>query len=127
MKSKHIIAIAVALFFSGVAFYSLMPSTTMYVTFADARKNTGKKVQIYGAPVRDSIQYDRAANSHSFELVDKTGDRLRLTGDGPPNTAKLKEADQVVAKGVYSGNAFHASELLFKCPSKYKKMEQQQK
>lgn len=126
MKSKHIIAIAVALFFTGVAFYSLMPSTTMYVNFADARKNSGKNVQIYGAPVRDSIRFDRSAQQYSFEIIDKTGDRLRLVGDGPPPTAKLNEADQVVAKGTYTDGSFVTKEILFKCPSKYKKLEKQQ-
>ena len=125
MKSKYIIGGLVALLFGGVALYALMPSTTMYVTFAQAREKGGQNVQVIGKPDMNSIQYNRDKDNFTFVLKDQNGEDMKVLAQGPPPTDRMDDAEQIVVKGAFSEGIFQATELLLKCPSKYKKRMQQ--
>lgn len=120
-KSRFIIGAVIVFVFAGVALYALMPSTTMYATLAEASKHQGEKLQIYGEPIVDSVKYNPAENTFSVDVTDKEGTRLTVFAQGKPDPARMKEAKNLVIKGEYKSGAFHASEILYKCPSKYEK------
>jgi cytochrome c-type biogenesis protein CcmE len=88
---------------------SFKTNLTPYVSFEEAMRS-GAKVQVAGGLVPGSTQY---------------GEGRTLTvlyqGTKPGN---FEEATQVVAIGSYRGGAFHADQLLVKCPSKYQGIPQ---
>ncbi len=120
-KSRFIIGAVIVFVFAGVALYALMPSTTMYATLAEASKHEGEKLQIYGEPVVDSVAYNQSANTFTVDVTDKEGSLMTVLAQGKPDPARMKEAKNLVIKGEYKSGMFHASEILYKCPSKYEK------
>jgi cytochrome c-type biogenesis protein CcmE len=118
MKKRYIIGGIIIVVFLGVGAYSFLNSSVEYATFSKA-ETSGKKVQVTGKCVRDmGSNYDSKSNAFSFYLKD---DEQRIakvifTGAKPNN---FDIATSVVAKGKYADGAFHASEVLTKCPSKY--------
>lgn len=123
-KTRFIIGAIVVFVFAGVALYALMPSTTMYATLAEAKKHQGEKLQIYGEPVVDSVLYNEQENTFTVDVTDKQGTLLAVHAQGKPDPARMKEAKNLVIKGEYKDGAFYASEILYKCPSKYEKRTQ---
>ncbi len=72
-----------------------------------------------GTWVKESaFTYDRASNVFSFEMQDEKGQR-RLVRYHNPKPANFEDAQQVVVQGRAEGEAFVASHILVKCPSKY--------
>lgn len=100
---------------------SFKSNLTPYVSFADA-KASARRVQVAGALVPDSTSYVEDSQQLSFGLLDDSGERLPVLYSGikPGN---FEEAIQVVAIGSFKEGAFHADQLLVKCPSKYQGVE----
>ena len=120
-NSRIIIGAVVVVVFAAVALYALVPSTTMYATLAEASKHPGQSVQIYGEPILDTIQYNQTENTFTVVITDKEGTRMPLKAKGKPDAGRMKEAQNLVIKGKYNNGLFHATEILYKCPSKYEK------
>ncbi|MDE3056444.1 MAG: cytochrome c maturation protein CcmE [Bacteroidota bacterium] len=118
MKLKIIIGsvvIAVFVIFGAISF---MNSNVEYTDFAKAEK-LGKKVQVKGAWLRNKeSQLDTKSGQFIFYMKDDNNkeEKVILEG-GKPNNFEI--ATSIVAKGRYKDGAFHASEILTKCPSKY--------
>ena len=89
-----------------------------YGDFAHARQ-THRKIQVKGEWVRDrESSFDADKIQYTFYLKDDSGEILKVVLDGAkPNNFDL--APNVVVKGKYVDNYFHATEVLTKCPSKY--------
>jgi len=95
-----------------------------YVPFAQARTATDTSVQIMGAPVAGTMQYDSLAHDLHFSLRDTQGTLMPVVFKGPKpedlDTAMTK-ASKITAQGTYdkTQQVFVADNLLVKCPSKY--------
>lgn len=123
MKKTYIIAILLI----GAAIALLMSSSedlSTYSTFSDAVK-TGQKVKVVGTLAKDkAMMYDPAKdpNYFSFYVVDGNGDEKKvvLLSEKPQD---FELSEQIVITGKMKGEEFIASDLLMKCPSKYKDEE----
>ncbi len=125
MKNKGavlgLVIIVAALAFSATAFKGALIN---YVPFAEAARATDTTVQIMGAPVAGTMQYDMASHALRFTMRDTQGAVMPVVFHGPKpedlDTA-MSKASRITAQGSYSPQqgAFLAENLLVKCPSKY--------
>jgi cytochrome c-type biogenesis protein CcmE len=123
MKRTHIIlivAIAVAIGCLSVAAGDM----STYANFADAtaQHNT---VKVVGTLVKDRpVDYDpkRDANAFMFWMKDKKGNirQVQLLAAKPQ---EFERSEEIVLSGQMKGETFVASDMLMKCPSKYKDEE----
>jgi Cytochrome c-type biogenesis protein CcmE len=112
------IAIAIALLLS------LSGEVSTYATFAEA-KHTGERVKIAGQLSKDKeMHYDpeKDPNYFSFYIKDGAGEenKVVLLSERPQ---EFERSEQIVLTGAMKGEAFVATEMLMKCPSKYKDEE----
>lgn len=112
------IAAAIALLFKSAE------DLTTYTTFEDAR-TTGKKVKVVGQLAKDrEMVYDPAKdpNYFTFFISDTEGEERKvvLYASKPQD---FEKSEQIVVTGEMKGEDFLASDLLMKCPSKYKDEE----
>lgn len=95
-----------------------------YSTFSEATR-TGDKVKVVGTLAKDKeMYYDpiEDPNYFSFYVSDNDGEvRKVILRGAKPQDFELSE--QIVVTGQMDGQDFMASELLMKCPSKYKDEE----
>jgi cytochrome c-type biogenesis protein CcmE len=118
MNVKIIIAVVVivgALIFGAMSF---VESNVEYTDFARAEA-VAKKVQVKGTWVREKdASFDAARSQYSFIMRDDNQKEVKVVLEGAkPNNFDI--ATSIVAKGRYHDGAFHATEILTKCPSKY--------
>lgn len=118
MKLKHIVALAVAVLFIGVAAFALVENKIDYSDFENAQAE-GKRAQISGTWVKEKgATYDAKANVFSFYMKDHQGVEMPVKFAGmKPNNFEL--APSVVCVGKVEGGVFQASDIQTKCPSKY--------
>jgi len=118
MKLKVIIGGLVIAFGLALGAVNFFNSSVEYGDFADARR-VQKKIQVKGKWVKDRESYFDSEKMHfTFYLLDDSGEISKVVLDGAkPGNFDL--AASVVVKGRYSGDYFHATEVLTKCPSKY--------
>ncbi len=103
----------------------------------------GKNLRISGAVIGDTIQYDPATLTLTFEVAQVSGDNAEIEALGglavvlhqaviDPTRARMKiiyigvtpdllrnEAQAIVTGYIDADGVFHADELLLKCPTKY--------
>lgn len=95
-----------------------------YGSFKDANQS-GAKVKIVGKLSKDKdITYDpsKDANYFSFYITDNNGDESKVVlHSAKPQDFELSES--IVVTGKMKGDVFEASDMLLKCPSKYKDEE----
>jgi cytochrome c-type biogenesis protein CcmE len=118
MNIKIIIAAVVivgALIFGSLSF---VQSNVEYTDFARAEAMQ-KKVQVKGTWVKEKESgFDAAHTQFTFYMKDDNQKEVRVVLDGAkPNNFDI--ATSIVAKGRFQDGAFHATEILTKCPSKY--------
>jgi len=123
MKKVYIIvglmlALAVSLFVIA------QEDLSTYATIAEA-SNTGKRVKISGQLAKEKeMVYDPVAdpNLFTFYIRDNAGtvQKVKLL-QAKPQDFELSE--QVVLTGRMQDDAFIATDILMKCPSKYKDEE----
>ena len=101
---------------------SFKSNLTPYVSFEEATK-TARKVQVAGGLLENSTKYVDETEELHFTMVEEDGDTMAVHYQGikPGN---FEEAVQIVAIGTYSDGAFHADQLLVKCPSKYQGLDE---
>ena len=96
---------------------SFKSNLTPYVSFEEATR-TARKVQVAGGLIENSTRYLDEEQKLHFILVEEDGDTMKVLYDGV-KPGNFEEATQIVAIGTYEDEAFHAEQLLVKCPSKY--------
>jgi cytochrome c-type biogenesis protein CcmE len=101
---------------------SFKSNLTPYVSFDDAQKSN-RKVQVAGGLVPDSTMYIEDKEMLQFGMVEEGGATMTVLYQGV-KPGNFEEATQIVAIGAYSEGAFHADQLLVKCPSKYQGLEE---
>lgn len=116
-KYRTTIGITAIVVFGGLGVWSLVDTATPYVGFQEARAMKAK-VQVLGKIDLESALYDENSGVFSFDITNENGDRMlvQYSGTKPGN---FEQAEAVVCVGRFSQDAFVASELLVKCPSKY--------
>jgi cytochrome c-type biogenesis protein CcmE len=116
-STTYLIGLAIILAFLGLAYAPSRRAMSPYVSFEEAEKST-TPVQIKGDLLKDETRYDEKSGNLVFYLRNEKGATMKVVygGSKPGN---FDQANQVVAKGTYSGGVFHADTLLVKCPSKY--------
>lgn len=123
MKKTHIIAILVIAAAVSILI-SASKDVTTYANFAQAAQN-GDRVKLVGTLVKDQpVDYDPVKNPDflSFWLRDEAGQvkKVELHAAKPQD---FERSESIVLTGEMSGEVFQASEMLLKCPSKYKDQE----
>lgn len=100
---------------------SFKTNLTPYVSFDEATHST-RKVQVAGGLVENSTSYHDGEQKLLFAMVNEDGETMQVVYDGV-KPGNFEEAVQIVAIGRYRDDAFHAEQLLVKCPSKYQGLE----
>jgi len=100
---------------------SFKSNLTPYVSFGEAMQS-GMKVQVAGALEEGSTKYVEASQELGFTMADEHGNTLPVLYRGV-KPGNFEDATKIVVIGSYSGGAFHADQMLVKCPSKYQGIE----
>lgn len=127
---------------------STMASAEYFMTIdelnTEGAEVVGKSVQISGAVIGESIQYDPQTLSLSFEVAHVPGDhkdieaqgglafvlhqavtdptraRIQVVQEGQPKPDLLRDEAQAIMTGhLGDDGVFYAEEILLKCPTKY--------
>lgn len=123
MKKIHIAGIGILLVAIALIFTASQDFST-YASFSDAEASQSE-VKIVGELAKDKeIYYDPAEdpNYFSFYVIDKDGETRKVV----MNRAKPQDfemSEQIVVTGKLKGETFFATDILLKCPSKYKDEE----
>ena len=123
MKKIYILA-ALSVIIGISLLVSAAGDMSTYSSFQDA-SSSGDKVKVVGQLAKDREMYYNPSedpNYFSFYVTDNNGEvRKVVLNAAKPQDFELSE--QIVVTGKMKGEDFHASELLMKCPSKYKDEE----
>ncbi|MDO9254849.1 MAG: cytochrome c maturation protein CcmE [Bacteroidales bacterium] len=120
MKKTHIFILVFVVAAIGVIM-SLFANTSTYTDFSAAVDNPGKEFHVIGKLVKDKpIVYDTKvdANKFTFYMTDQKNVERLVTYNGA-KPQDFEKSEQVVVIGKIENDAFLASSLLLKCPSKY--------
>ena len=124
MKKTHVIAL-VLLAAAVVAFALSSSDLTTFSSFGQASKS-GKTVKVAGQLVKTRpMTYDpeKDPNYFSFFMTDDEGQVSEVV-IREPKRRDFERSEQIVVTGrMHQDGHFEASEMLLKCPSKYKEEE----
>lgn len=117
--------IIIALMAGGVVMLiSASKDMSTYSTFDQVRRS-GDASKVVGVLSKDKPMYydaEKDPNLFKFHMKDQQGEEHEVTlRAAKPQDFELSE--QIVATGSFDGDAFVASSILMKCPSKYKNEE----
>lgn len=122
---KKVYLAAIILIAGGIFMLSsIAKDASTYATFEDAIRS-GKRVKIAGQLSKDKeMVYDPEVdpNYFSFFIKDTKGEEKKviLAAAKPQD---FEQSEQIVLTGKMAGDDFIATDLLMKCPSKYKDEE----
>lgn len=121
MKKTHIvILVGIAIAIGGLLMLSVDFST--YDTIESAKQKQGKFVHLIAKLDKTvPLDYNPAKNPNylSFMAIDSLGGRAKVVYLNT-KPAELEQSERVVLKGKMQGDVFECSDILLKCPSKYK-------
>lgn len=119
------IIIALAFITVGIiVFLSISKDVSTYASFEVAEKS-GQTSKIVGQLSKDKpMIYDpqNAPNEFTFYMKDADGLEKKVVLN-KPKPQDFEMSEQIVVTGKIDGDVFKASEILMKCPSKYKDEE----
>ena len=124
MKKTHFIALIV-LVLGAVALLLSSQNLSTYATFNTAIQSGSKSKIVGELSLTDPIIYNPEVdpNRFSFYLVDQEGVKKKVILQ-EPKPRDFERSEQIVVTGKMKGTQeFLASEVLLKCPSKYKDEE----
>jgi len=121
MKKIHIVLL-VLIAATIAVLISFMGTLSTYDSVQSAMKKKGKTVSIIAKLDRTRpIEYDAVKNPNflSFVAYDSLGGNMKVIyrKEKPTN---LEHSERLVLKGKMNDDHFECSEILMKCPSKYK-------
>ncbi|MEE4178301.1 MAG: cytochrome c maturation protein CcmE [Bacteroides sp.] len=120
MKKTHIIALIFIVIAIG-AIISTVYNADTYASFEVARKHPGREFHIIGELLKDKPIEEKIVSNTlllTFHMTDNQGAESQVTYFGA-KPQDFEKSDQVVLIGSFKEDAFVASSLLLKCPSKY--------
>lgn len=123
MKKSHLLAIGIVAIAIGI----LITASKDVTTYADFNQATqsGERVKLVGQLVKDRpVDYnpEKDPNFLAFYLKDEKGEvrQVVLRAAKPQD---FERSESIVLTGQMQGQTFEASDMLLKCPSKYKDQE----
>ena len=119
-KTSIILLVVIAACVAGMVM--LVGDFSTYETFATAKKKEGKEIKVIGALDKSrEVIYDPVtdANYFSFYMKDKSGEVTKVIFNGTRPT-DFEKSTELVLTGKMKGSEFHCTQILMKCPSKYK-------
>lgn len=124
-KFKLMPILILALMAAGIILLiSASKDMSTYSTFAQV-KRAGEPSKVVGVLAKDKPMYydaEKNPNLFTFHMTDQSGETHEVTlHAAKPQDFELSE--QVVVTGEFQNDAFVASSILMKCPSKYKNEE----
>lgn len=119
MKNKYMFGGAIIVVFLGVMVYLFTQTNIQYESSFSKVAQSGKTIKATGVWVKEkSYQIDKAKDVFSFYMKDAQGNEMQVLYHGSmPNN--FESSTSVVVTGKYNAGAFHATDILTKCPSKY--------
>ncbi|MEO5892806.1 MAG: cytochrome c maturation protein CcmE [Ferruginibacter sp.] len=121
MKKTHIILlVAIAIAIGGLIMMSVDFST--YDTIGSAKQKQGRFVHLIARLDKSiPLDYDPGKNPNylSFTAIDSMGAKAKVVYLNT-KPAELEHSERIVLKGRMQGDVFECSDILLKCPSKYK-------
>ncbi len=127
MKRSQVIALLVIAVALGALITSLVDSSS-YASFDEAFANKGEEYHVVGELDHNSdISYDPKENAKvmSFYMKDREGTRKKVyLNRSKPND--FERSEKIVVIGKAKEDAFYATDILLKCPSKYEDEKQLQ-
>ncbi len=128
MKKTHIITlIGIAALIVGLLSYATDFST--YDTVQSAKNKQGKFVHLIAKlDTTRAIEYDPINNPNyvAFYAIDSLGGKTKVVYRNSKPT-DLEKSERIVMKGKMQKEYFECSDILLKCPSKYKDDKEQLK
>lgn len=122
MKRSNIILLVVIAVAIGVII-SMVGDFSTYETFATAAKTPDREYHVIGQLEKDKemvYEPEKDANYFSFYVKDKAGETRKVVFNGSEPT-DFEKSEQIVLTGsMGKDNVFRCSQILMKCPSKYK-------
>ena len=121
MKKSHIVVL-VGIAIAIGALIMLSADFSTYDTIGSAKQKQGKFVHLIARLDKSvPMEYDPAKNPNylSFTAIDSLGGRAKVVylNTKPP---ELEHSERIVLKGKMQGEIFECTDILLKCPSKYK-------
>lgn len=122
MKKSNIVLLVVIAIAIGVII-SLVGDFSTYETFLTAARHPDREYHVIGKLEKQrQMVYDPAKNANyfSFFVQDKSGQVRQVVFNGSEPT-DFEKSEQIVLTGsMGKDDVFHCSQILMKCPSKYK-------
>ncbi len=128
MKRTHI-AMLIGIAAIIVGLLSLSADFSTYDSISSAQKKQGKFVHIIAKMDKSQpIEYDAIKNPNylSFYAMDSLGGQTKVIFHNS-KPADLERSERLVMKGKMQADHFECSDILLKCPSKYKDDKEQMK
>ncbi|MES2559037.1 MAG: cytochrome c maturation protein CcmE [Bacteroidota bacterium] len=122
-KSSIIIIVLIAVAIGAIV--SSYGDASTYENFSVATENPDKEFHIVGTLDRGKEKhYDPKvdANYFTFYLIDEKGKESKVIYRAP-EPQDFDRSEKIVIIGKMNGDAFEASKILLKCPSKYTENE----
>lgn len=119
MKNKYMFGGVIIVVFLGVMIYLFTQTNVSYESNIAKVMQSEKTVKATGSWVKErNYEIDKQNNIFSFYLKDDKGSIMKVVYHGTiPNN--FESSTSVVVTGKYHNGAFHATDILTKCPSKY--------
>ncbi|MEM6316389.1 MAG: cytochrome c maturation protein CcmE [Bacteroidota bacterium] len=123
MKKVHIIGVVLIAVAVGILM-SLSEDVSTFTSFSEAVAS-GKTVKVSGTLSKDKEIYynpQKDPNYFTFYMKDAENQERKVIMQAAKKQ-DFERSESVVVTGKMKGDEFHATDLLMKCPSKYKDEE----
>ena len=125
MKRTHIIALVFVAVLVASLTVMLGKGFSRYESFDSSYAKKGKEFTVVGYLNKEKgIEYKPDPNQFSMYVIDEQKvERQVVVNKAKPRD--IEKSEKIVVTGKMNGDTFVATEILLKCPSKYKNREQQ--
>jgi len=127
MKRTHIIALIFVAVLVATLTVMLGRGFSRYEDFESAYAKQGREFTVVGMLNKEKgVTYRPELNPNQFSMYvidDKKVEKLVVVNKAKPRD--IEKSEKIVVTGKMNGDTFEATEILLKCPSKYKNREQQ--
>jgi cytochrome c-type biogenesis protein CcmE len=127
MKRTHIIALIFVAVLVASLTVMLGKGFSRYESFESSYAKKGKEFTVVGYLNKEKgIEYKPEINPNQFSMYvidEQKVERRVVVNKAKPRD--IEKSEKIVVTGKMNGDTFVATEILLKCPSKYKNREQQ--
>lgn len=119
MKNKYMFGGGIIVVFLAIMIYLFTQTNVQYESHFAKVMGAGKTVKATGSWVKErNYKIDKQNKIFTFYMKDTDGNLMKVIYKGAmPNN--FESSTSIVVTGKYHDGAFHANDILTKCPSKY--------